>query len=204
MKKIIALFSAGYFYLIFAIPAYAQITQLEGSRCLFGGSTRQVATLDCFPIIIMNIATILLILAGIVAVFMIIFSGFKFVTSSGDAKQAEGARKTLTFAVIGLIVVMLVFVIVPAIASVTGIRRECLLSFGFSQCVPDDIAFHAATHIPMGFALERESAFEVDRQIASLANFHAAETIAASVELAHVKDVVAKVILYADKNPFHN
>lgn len=151
MKKIIALFSAGYFYLIFAIPAYAQITQLQGSGCLFGGSSKQVATLDCFPIIIMNIVTILLILAGIVAVFMIIFSGFKFVTSSGDAKQAEGARKTLTFAVIGLIVVMLVFVIVPAIASVTGIRRECLLSFGFSQCVPEDIAFPCSDAHPNGF-----------------------------------------------------
>lgn len=150
MKKIFALFSAGYFYLIFAIPAYAQITQLQGSGCLTGGA-RQVATLDCFPIIIMNIVTILLTLAGIVAVFMIIFSGFKFVTSGGDAKQAEGAKKTLTFAVIGLVVVMLVFVIVPAIASVTGIKKECLLSFGFAQCVPEDIAFPCSDAHPNGF-----------------------------------------------------
>lgn len=150
-KKLGVILSIALFYLIFAIPAYAQITQLQGSGCLIGGNSKQVATLDCLPIIITNIVTVLLVLAGIVAVFMIIYSGLKFVTSGGDAKQAEGARKTLTFAVIGLVVVMLVFVIVPAIASVTGIKRECLMSFGFSQCVPEDISFACSDAHPNGF-----------------------------------------------------
>ncbi len=153
MKKI-AFVVAGYFYLFFAFPAYAQITQLQGSGCLTGGATRQVATLDCLPIIITNIITVLLVLAGLVAVFMIIYSGLKFITSGGDAKQAEGARKTLTFAVIGLTLVMLVFVIVPAIGKLTGIRRECIFSFGFSQCVPEDISFPCSDAHPNGFCEE--------------------------------------------------
>lgn len=139
-----------YFYLVFATPAYAQITPLQGSGCLTGG-VDQVATLECFPIVLMNIITVLLVMAGLVAVFIIIYSGLKFVTSGGDPKQAEGARKTLTFAVIGLVLVMLVFIIVPAIASVTGIRRECLMSFGFSQCVPEDISFPCSDAHPNGF-----------------------------------------------------
>lgn len=150
MKKISVAVSTLYFYLFFAVPAYAQITPLKGSGCLTGGPD-QVATLECFPIILMNIITVLLVLAGLVAVFIIIYSGLKFVTSGGDPKQAEGARKTLTFAVIGLVVVMLVFIIVPAIAKVTGIRKECLMSFGFSQCVPEDISFPCSAAHPNGF-----------------------------------------------------
>lgn len=95
-----------------------------------------VASIECFPVIVGNVIFWLLILAGIVALVLIIISGFKFVTSGGEAKQAEGARKTLTYAIIGLVVVLLSFAIVATIAQVTGVRKSCLTKFGFGQCVP--------------------------------------------------------------------
>lgn len=109
---------------------------LSDSECLSEG----IATINCFPVIIGNIIFWLLTLAGIVAVAMIIFSGFRFVTSGGDPKQAEGAKKTLTFAVLGFVLVLLAFIILPFIAKVTGISNACITRFGFGQCVPEDIS----------------------------------------------------------------
>lgn len=86
-------------------------------------SVRGIATLDCLPNLLQNIITWLLVFAGIVALFFIIFSGIKFITSSGDPKQVEGARHTLTYAIIGLLVVLLSYFIVNTIFGITGFSR---------------------------------------------------------------------------------
>lgn len=136
MKKLTVIISAIYFYFIFTSPAFAAIVNLEGSGCLTGGSN-QVATVNCFPIILGNIVLWLLTLAGIVAVFMIIISGFKFVTSAGDAKQAEGAKKSLTFSILGLVLIILSIIIMPIIIKLTGVNA-CVENFSFKECVPGD------------------------------------------------------------------
>lgn len=46
-------------------------------------------------------------LAGMVAVVMIFFAGFKFITSDGSPDKAAGARKTVINAIIGLAIVVL-------------------------------------------------------------------------------------------------
>jgi hypothetical protein len=97
------------------------------------GVDSQVATLRCIPAVFKNVVSAALIFAGIVALFFIIFAGIKFITSGGDAKQVEGARKTLTFAIIGLIVVLLAFFIVHTIGFLTG-TTDCITKFGFDQC----------------------------------------------------------------------
>lgn len=58
---------------------------------------------------------ILLILISIVAALSLIFiiiAGIKFVTSSGDEKKLASATSTLTYAIIGLVVAILAFVII--------------------------------------------------------------------------------------------
>lgn len=79
-----------------------------------------VATLACIPIVFSNVVDWAIALAGTVAVFFIIFAGFKFLTSGGDPKQVEGAKKTLTYAIAGLIVVFLAFAIITLIGTITG------------------------------------------------------------------------------------
>lgn len=59
-----------------------------------------------------SIVNLLSLLVGIVAVIMIIFGGFKYITSGGDANAAKTARNTILYAIIGLIVVALAQVIV--------------------------------------------------------------------------------------------
>lgn len=42
---------------------------------------------------------------GIVSVIMIIFGGFKYITSGGESSNVSGAKNTIIYAVIGLVVV---------------------------------------------------------------------------------------------------
>lgn len=96
------------------------------------GNVTEVATLDCIPVVFQQIVTYALIFAGIVAVFMIVYAGIRFITSRGDPKAVEGARNTLTWAVIGLIVIFLSFLIIGFIAFFTG--TSCINFFGFNNC----------------------------------------------------------------------
>lgn len=49
-----------------------------------------------------TIVQILSIITGVVAVFMIIFGGFRYITSGGDAGKVSNAKNTLIYAIIGL------------------------------------------------------------------------------------------------------
>lgn len=61
---------------------------------------------------IYTIITIFLILAGLAAAIYLILGGIRYITSRGDEKAAESAKNTITFAVIGLIVIGLATAIV--------------------------------------------------------------------------------------------
>jgi len=47
------------------------------------------------------------VIVGVVAVIMIIWGGFKYITSGGDSNKVSGAKNTIIYAIIGLIVVAL-------------------------------------------------------------------------------------------------
>ncbi|MEX2013007.1 MAG: hypothetical protein WD967_01235, partial [Candidatus Levyibacteriota bacterium] len=91
-----------------------------------------VATLQCIPAVFSLVLTFVFGLAGIAAVFFVLFAGFKFLTSGGDPKQVQGARQTLTYAIIGLIVIILSYAILNLISQITGV--DCILKFGFGAC----------------------------------------------------------------------
>ena len=54
----------------------------------------------------------LLTILGIVAVIMIIIGAFRYVLSAGDAAAIKMAKNTIFYAIIGLIIAILAFVIV--------------------------------------------------------------------------------------------
>lgn len=59
-----------------------------------------------------NITNILLFLAGAIAVLMIIIGGIRYATSQGDQNAISGAKNTVLYAVIGLIVTIIAYAIV--------------------------------------------------------------------------------------------
>ena len=82
-----------------------------------------VATLECIPVVVQNVINALVVIAGIVAVFMIIWAGYKYVMSEGDAEKISSARKTLIYAIVGLIFIFLSFVFLNVIAEFTGVSQ---------------------------------------------------------------------------------
>lgn len=53
---------------------------------------------------------------------MFLIGGFKYLTSGGDPKALEGAKGTLTHAILGLIVLVFAFLILVIIQAVTGVN----------------------------------------------------------------------------------
>jgi hypothetical protein len=102
--------------------------------CTFSGGEGigQVATIGCVPYIFESLIYWALVFAGIVALIFIILGGIKLITSSGDSKQVDGARKTITWAIIGLTLVLMSFAIVRFVSAITGVR--CITEFGFNIC----------------------------------------------------------------------
>lgn len=58
------------------------------------------------------VVNLLSFIVGIIAVIMIIVSGIKYITSSGDSNSVNSAKNTLLYAIVGLVVVALAQVIV--------------------------------------------------------------------------------------------
>ena len=59
-----------------------------------------------------TVITILSWVVGVIAVIMIVIGGLLFVTSAGEAEKAKKAKSTITYALIGIVVVALAQVMV--------------------------------------------------------------------------------------------
>lgn len=57
--------------------------------------------------LISDITNVVAIFAGIAAVVMIMVGGYKFITSGGESGKVQEAKKTITWSVIGLVVIVL-------------------------------------------------------------------------------------------------
>lgn len=67
------------------------------------------------PDLLLRITNILLYLIGTVALVVLIWGGLQYITSGGDEKKIEKAKNTLTYAIIGLIVAIVAYVVVKFI-----------------------------------------------------------------------------------------
>jgi len=74
-------------------------------------------TLQQYITIVINV---LLGLIGVVAVIMLIIGGFRYVLSQGDEKATKGAKDTILFAIIGIVVAILAFAIVNFVIGAIG------------------------------------------------------------------------------------
>lgn len=89
------------------------------------GKTADVATLRCVPVLFQNVVSAFLIFIGVVALFMILYSGIKLITSGGDPKQVQAARQIMTYAIIGAVVVLSSFAIIYFIGYITN-SSDCI------------------------------------------------------------------------------
>ena len=67
-----------------------------------------------------QIVDILLFAAGTVSLIFVLIGGFQYITSSGDSSRIKGAKDTLLYAIIGLVVTALAFAISGFVISAVG------------------------------------------------------------------------------------
>lgn len=67
-----------------------------------------------------SIVDVLMWVVGILSVVMIAWSGFRYITSAGDASKLASAKNTLIYAIVGLIVAIMAYAIVTFVRERTS------------------------------------------------------------------------------------
>ena len=122
LKKLIVPLLGLFFIVVpLAVPAIVS-ADIQDSLCGAATTQKVDVSADCqtatkgsegrFQIILTDIINIFSIIVGVVAVIMIIFGGFKYITSAGNQESIKSAKNTIIYALIGLIIVALAQVIV--------------------------------------------------------------------------------------------
>lgn len=117
------------FFFVFIQTTFAQDWNSIVPNCVTNDG---IPTLQCIPAVFRNVVNAALTFVGLTALIMIIYSGIKFINSHGDAKQVEGAKNTFTYAIMGLVLVLLSFLIINLISYITKV--DCINKFGFNNC----------------------------------------------------------------------
>jgi energy-converting hydrogenase Eha subunit B len=71
----------------------------NGGECTVSGDEPDIET------VIARFIQVMSAIAGVAAVIMIIISGFRFITANGDAGTVAAARRTLIYALVGVVIV---------------------------------------------------------------------------------------------------
>lgn len=75
------------------------------------GANAGLSNADSLPVIVGNTISILLGILGIVFVVLVVYAGFLYLTSNGGEENVKKAKKLLTQAVIGLILIVSAYAI---------------------------------------------------------------------------------------------
>jgi hypothetical protein len=96
------------------VAAYAQAATdvCNGIQIASGGSGCTTAEGGRVNSVIATVVNILSAVVGVVSVIMIIIGGFRYVMSGGDSTSIAGAKNTIIYAIVGLVVVALAQIIV--------------------------------------------------------------------------------------------
>ena len=103
-------------------PAAAQIGTFNdcddlGIQCGSGNAGSDIVR------IVVNIVNVLLSVVALIAAIFIIWGGFQYITSGGDENKAESAKRTILYAVVGLIIIGLSALIVNFVINAIQGRR---------------------------------------------------------------------------------
>ncbi len=74
--------------------------------------------------ILARVIDALLLFAGAVAVLFLIIGGFRYVVSTGNPDQVDAARKTILYAILGLVIIFIAFVLTRLIQDYLGVRQR--------------------------------------------------------------------------------
>jgi hypothetical protein len=73
-----------------------------------------------FLTVVVNVLQFLTLLAGIIAIFYLIWAGIQYITAGGDDDKAKKARAGIFNAVIGIVVIIFAYAIIVYVSSIAG------------------------------------------------------------------------------------
>lgn len=97
--------------LLLPMAAHAQLDAADTYLTDIGEGIGNDATTNDLPTLIGNFIAVLLSVLGIVFVVLIVYSGFNYLTAMGDDDKVKTAKKNLTNAVIGLVIIIAAYAI---------------------------------------------------------------------------------------------
>lgn len=109
-----------------AVPVYAENAQQQINSGLCAGVNLDINNPNCSSSgnstqsinkVIHTIINLLSVVVGVVAVIMIIVGGLRYITSGGSDTSVSGAKNTILYAIIGLIIVALAQILVRFVLS---------------------------------------------------------------------------------------
>lgn len=138
IKRILAGAAAALLLALGGAPAVVSAqAYLEGSACnganldLKSAATDDSATCTTATTgtgqkandLIARVINIFSVIVGVVCVIMIIYGGFRYVTSGGESSNISTAKNTILYAIIGLVIVaMAQFVVKFVLTKATGVN----------------------------------------------------------------------------------
>ena len=93
-------------------PALGACNGANGEPVASGGGCPSGDSENSLPSVVAKIINIFSWVVGAVSVIMIIYGGFKYITSGGDSNGVTAAKNTILYALIGLVIVALSQIIV--------------------------------------------------------------------------------------------
>lgn len=93
-----------------------------------GGPPAELTGLEA---VFSKVVGISIAIGGVALFIMIIIAGYKYILAGSDSKAAEGAKNTLTYAIYGIVLLALAYLILRLIANFTGVQG--ILNFQIGQ-----------------------------------------------------------------------
>ena len=105
------------FFVNVKVSALSLLDVMNGA---YRGQGQPTELFDGSGALIPHVINLMLFIVGILAIFMLIFGGIRYVVSGGDATRVKDAKNTILYAIIGLVVAILGYAIVQWVISVIG------------------------------------------------------------------------------------
>lgn len=105
--------------LVFPVSAFAQSPMTNINLRPTEAAYTNIANME-FPTLLSGMVKFVMVIAAVIFFFVLVFGGIQWIVSGGDKTGAETARKRITAALVGLVIVFVAFAISMLIKALFG------------------------------------------------------------------------------------
>lgn len=108
---------------LFGMPAWYKGLAIKDSngKCVVGTPKNDEEASMVIWIIILNVTSAILVMVGYLALGFVIYGGYLYILAGGDTGKVAKGKKTLTAAIIGLVIILLANGIINTILRILGV-----------------------------------------------------------------------------------